>query len=376
MKYATQILASCILAIGLASSFPNAFGYTQATFEENFDGALNGWKSLLCLKHINDIDGRQSCSIGQSVISNPGELNKDAKSSPYWGYIQIKSAYPKCIEKTHDVRYQKTFGVTVPDIYDVSAWIATSPCPTCKLKTSHLYIDGEEILSQKASNGIPVLEKSNIDLNPGTHTITIRATTDRACTGEFRSSFDNIRVERAITQDEYNALEKARAETNAKDRADAAAEQARADAATEKARADAATEKARADAAAEKARVDDSNSRIQPPVREDLTTDSQPQSKVTICHIPNGNSVKPQTITISQSGLEAHQKHGDYPGTCLAEEPYNSPTVPDNDKDKNLEKEIEKLKKKVEEQENSINSLDRIISEISQFVDRIKGFFL
>ena len=376
MKYAPQILASCILAIGLASSFPNAFGYTQATFEENFDGALNGWKSLLCLKHINDIDGRQSCSIGQSVISNPGELNKDAKSSPYWGYIQIKSTYPKCIEKTHDVRYQKTFDVTVPDIYDVSAWIATSPCPTCKLKTSHLYIDGEEILSQKASSGIPVLEKSKIDLNPGTHTITIRATTDRACTGEFRSSFDNIRVERAITQDEYNALEKARAETDAKDRADAAAEQARADAATEKARADAATEKARADAAAEKARVDDSNSRIQPPVREDLTTDSQPQSKVTICHIPNGNSVKPQTITISQSGLEAHQKHGDYPGTCLAEEPYNSPTVPDNDKDKNLEKEIEKLKKKVEEQENSINSLDRIISEISQFVDRIRGFFL
>ena len=358
MKYATQILASCILAIGLASSFPNAFGYTQATFEENFDGALNGWKSLLCLKHINDIDGRQSCSIGQSVISNPGELNKDAKSSPYWGYIQIKSTYPKCIEKTHDVRYQKTFDVTVPDIYDVSAWIATSPCPTCKLKTSHLYIDGEEILSQKASSGIPVLEKSKIDLNPGTHTITIRATTDRACTGEFRSSFDNIRVERAITQDEYNALEKARAETDAKDRADTAAE------------------KARADTAAEKARADDLNSRIQPPVREDLTTDSQPQSKVTICHIPNGNSVKPQTITISQSGLEAHQKHGDYPGTCLAEEPYNSPTVPDNDKDKNLEKEIEKLKKKVEEQENSINSLDRIISEISQFVDRIRGFFL
>ncbi len=39
-------------------------------------------------------------------------------------------------------------------------------------------------------------------------------------------------------------------------------------------------------------------------------------SKVTICHIPPGNSDNPQTISVSQSAVAAHLAHGDTLGSC------------------------------------------------------------
>jgi len=39
---------------------------------------------------------------------------------------------------------------------------------------------------------------------------------------------------------------------------------------------------------------------------------------VTICHVPPGNQTAGQTITISQSALNTHLAHGDFPVSCEA----------------------------------------------------------
>lgn len=48
------------------------------------------------------------------------------------------------------------------------------------------------------------------------------------------------------------------------------------------------------------------------------------EKKVTICHIPDGNVNKKQTINISKSALEAHLAHGDTVGAC----PSSLPSQP------------------------------------------------
>jgi hypothetical protein len=37
---------------------------------------------------------------------------------------------------------------------------------------------------------------------------------------------------------------------------------------------------------------------------------------ITICHLPPGNPSNPQTITVAQSAVAAHQRHGDTLGPC------------------------------------------------------------
>ncbi len=49
--------------------------------------------------------------------------------------------------------------------------------------------------------------------------------------------------------------------------------------------------------------------------------------KITICHIPPGNNQNPQTIEISENAWPAHQAHGDYKGSCAAQ---NNATVTPN----------------------------------------------
>jgi len=39
-------------------------------------------------------------------------------------------------------------------------------------------------------------------------------------------------------------------------------------------------------------------------------------TQVTICHYPPGNTSNPQTITVAQNAVAAHQKHGDTLGAC------------------------------------------------------------
>lgn len=50
-----------------------------------------------------------------------------------------------------------------------------------------------------------------------------------------------------------------------------------------------------------------------------LTTNPSDHSKITICHIPPGNNLNPQTITIPASAWPAHQAHGDTQGACPVE---------------------------------------------------------
>ena len=53
---------------------------------------------------------------------------------------------------------------------------------------------------------------------------------------------------------------------------------------------------------------------------EEEENNSNPEQKITICHIPPGNNGNPQTIEIPLSAWPAHQAHGDVLGPC-AEEP-------------------------------------------------------
>lgn len=64
-----------------------------------------------------------------------------------------------------------------------------------------------------------------------------------------------------------------------------------------------------------------------------LTSDSVPlnilagEKKVTICHIPPGNAANAHTITVGESAVPAHLKHGDYLGEC---KPQNQNTNQNN----------------------------------------------
>jgi len=58
---------------------------------------------------------------------------------------------------------------------------------------------------------------------------------------------------------------------------------------------------------------------IEEPIEEDNS--NQPEQKITICHIPPGNNGNPQTIEIPLSAWPAHQAHGDVLGPCVIEEP-------------------------------------------------------
>jgi len=41
------------------------------------------------------------------------------------------------------------------------------------------------------------------------------------------------------------------------------------------------------------------------------------QERVTICHIPNGDVEKAQTITVAEAAVPAHEAHGDFVlGSC------------------------------------------------------------
>lgn len=57
------------------------------------------------------------------------------------------------------------------------------------------------------------------------------------------------------------------------------------------------------------------------------TTTGTETNTVTICHIPPGNPTAKKTITISQSALKAHQKHGDFVGQCGASTATTTPPV-------------------------------------------------
>jgi EF hand len=44
--------------------------------------------------------------------------------------------------------------------------------------------------------------------------------------------------------------------------------------------------------------------------------DRDRDGKMTVCHIPPGNSAARHTITVSEAAWQAHRNHGDHRGTC------------------------------------------------------------
>lgn len=48
----------------------------------------------------------------------------------------------------------------------------------------------------------------------------------------------------------------------------------------------------------------------------DQDTDGQDEARVTVCHIPPGNPANAHEITVGESSVGSHERHGDYQGTC------------------------------------------------------------
>ena len=51
------------------------------------------------------------------------------------------------------------------------------------------------------------------------------------------------------------------------------------------------------------------------PIGENISCDSKGK-KITICHIPPGNTENPHELCVSVNSLQAHYGHGDYVGPC------------------------------------------------------------
>ncbi len=187
-----------ILSIGLVSSIPAVFAETEIIFEENFDNGLSGWTLSQCTLGIA---AHQECNIGTSTTSSAFDTVNNAPSSPNWGYTEIFSDYPPCKYEPIEVKHKKTFTVDEEGDYDLSSQIATTTCTTCKI-SSQLYIDGTIVFDQTGKTGNNPLppttinfHETTISLQPGEHTLEIGMQSDFACSGNFRSSFDDIRIE-------------------------------------------------------------------------------------------------------------------------------------------------------------------------------------
>jgi hypothetical protein len=173
----------------------------QVVFDENFDSGLSGWSQSLCIR--NDPD-RQTCEIGQATeLLNAPPNNLSPNSLPNWGYVQVNDIAHPSPAGSPEVRYQKTFNVIEEDDYDISAWLGTKDCGGCNVFT-RLYIDGtlifEEIgvgpsLAGREGEPRTFFREAVVHLSSGTHNIEMAMFSTVANAGEFRASFDDIKIE-------------------------------------------------------------------------------------------------------------------------------------------------------------------------------------
>ena len=176
-----------------------AYATTEQVFFEDFDGGLAGWTESLCNR--NDVVN-QVCIIGldTQLLDLPNEL---PESLPNWGFVEITATGGSLFVPV-EVRFEKSFTVFNEDDYIVSAWLGIKDCNSCNIATQ-LYVDGTLALESIGPDigVVPAgphksFQASAIHLTAGTHTIEMTMRSTAALNGQFRASFDDIRISRDI----------------------------------------------------------------------------------------------------------------------------------------------------------------------------------
>ena len=197
-----KILGTIILVFTitfLLSSTQYSLAITETIFEENFDGNLTGWSESLCDLTAPE---NQTCSIGQAKeLRDPP--NDPPNSLPYWGYVEVFDPRGGPDLGSIEIRYSKPFEVIIEDDYDIMAWIGTKDCSGCSI-SSKLFVDGG-LVFEKEGRTLPepetdrkFFEQKLIYLLPGTHNVSIGMSSTGAASGNFRASFDDIKIIREI----------------------------------------------------------------------------------------------------------------------------------------------------------------------------------
>ena len=200
LQNVTIVVLLVVPALALLGSLNSAFAITETVFEEDFDNGLSGWSESLCTVHRPS----QTCIIGQrtELFDPPNEL---PNSLPNWGIVQVTDTGGSDLGPIA-VRFAKTFNVADEDVYDVRAWIGLKDCQGCNISTQ-LFIDGILVIDKVGEN-IPsavqtspnhkFFEQSSTTLTPGQHTVEMGMFATAANNGEFRASFDDIKISRTI----------------------------------------------------------------------------------------------------------------------------------------------------------------------------------
>ena len=192
LRNETKLVLSSISIIVLLGFTQVPSAYSETVFDENFDTGINGWTQTLCSLQV---PSSQDCSIGTSIEPEP------APSLPNWGFTQVFSLVPSCAGPI-EVKHEKTFTVDSEDDYDITSWISTPACSTC-VETSTLYVDGAKVFEQSGLTGdnprpppTTAFHQSTIHLLTGQHTVEMGSKANFACAGNFRASFDDIKIKK------------------------------------------------------------------------------------------------------------------------------------------------------------------------------------
>jgi len=200
LQNVTIVVLFSSIALVLLGSLNSASAVTETVFEEDFDNGLTGWSQSVCIR--SDLMN-QICEIDQAV-----ELfdfpNDPPNSFPFWGFVQIDDREHPSGPEAVEVRYKKSFNVSVEDDYNVSAWLGIKDCSGCNIRTQ-LYIDGT-LVFEKVGHNIPsepvgphkFFEQTIIHLAPGSHDVEMGMQSNFASKGMFRASFDDIKISRDV----------------------------------------------------------------------------------------------------------------------------------------------------------------------------------
>ena len=163
----------------------NAF----SVFFENFDSSLSGW----------DLYSSFTTCCGSPTLDQvTSAFGFPSPSLPYWGKAHVLVG--GTCHFNNFIDFQKSFTVSTPSNYNVSATIGAPGCGGCII-SGRVDVDHSAVLEQ---GGMPVPGGSTSDISlksavinitsAGTHVIDLRMDTTEMCSGDFASYFDNVSI--------------------------------------------------------------------------------------------------------------------------------------------------------------------------------------
>ncbi|MBI3639266.1 MAG: hypothetical protein HY223_03025 [Thaumarchaeota archaeon] len=158
-------------------------------FFENFDSTLSGW----------DLYSSFTTCCGSPTLDQvTSAFGFPPPSLPYWGKAHVLVG-GTCLFNNF-VDFKKSFTVSTPGNYNVSATIGAPSCSGCII-SGRVDVDHNAVLEQGGisfpggSTSDIALKSAVINItSAGTHAIDLRMDTTEMCSGDFASYFDNISI--------------------------------------------------------------------------------------------------------------------------------------------------------------------------------------